>query len=251
MTVIKKITARGFKSFAKKTEVLLGDNFNCVIGPNGNGKSNVVDAICFVLGKSSARGLRAEKSANLIYNGGKKGSPSKEAEVSIYFCNNNKSFPIEEKEIKVTRVVKKTGNSKYYINDKLRTRTQVVDLLRTARIDPDGHNIVLQGDIARFMDMKGGDRREIIEEIAGISVFEEKKDKAMNELNKVQEKLNEADIILTEREKTLKDLKKDRDQAIKYKELEKNIERNKATKINFLLKGKQERLDIEEKIFAN
>jgi len=251
MTIIKKITARGFKSFAKKTEVLLGDNFNCVIGPNGNGKSNVVDAICFVLGKSSARGLRAEKSANLIYNGGKKGSPAKEAEVSIYFCNDNKSFPVEEKEIKVTRIVKKTGNSKYYINDKVRTRAQVVDLLRTARIDPDGHNIVLQGDIARFMDMKGGDRREIIEEIAGISVFEEKKDKAMNELNKVQEKLNEADIILTEREKTLKDLKKDRDQAIKYKELEKNIERNKATKINFLLKGKQEKLDIEEKKFAN
>ena len=171
MTIIKKITARGFKSFAKKTEVLLGDNFNCVIGPNGNGKSNVVDAICFVLGKSSARGLRAEKSANLIYNGGKKGSPAKEAEVSIYFCNDNKSFPVEEKEIKVTRIVKKTGNSKYYINDKVRTRAQVVDLLRTARIDPDGHNIVLQGDIARFMDMKGGDRREIIEELKPLAVI--------------------------------------------------------------------------------
>jgi len=250
MTTIKKITAKGFKSFAKKTEVILGENFNCVLGPNGNGKSNIVDAICFVLGKSSAKGLRAEKSANLIYNGGKKGSPAKEAEVSIFFENNEKSFPLEEKEIKVTRRVQKTGNSKYYINDKLRTRQQVVELLRSARIDPDGHNIVLQGDIARFMDMKGTSRREIIEEIAGISVFEEKKDKAMNELNKVQERLNEADIILTEREKTLKDLKKDRDQAIKYKDLEKNIERNKATKIHSQLKVKQEKLEIEESKFS-
>jgi chromosome segregation protein len=251
MTVIKKLTAKGFKSFAKKTEVILGENFNCVLGPNGNGKSNVVDAICFVLGKSSAKGLRAGKSANLIYNGGKKGSPAKEAEVSIYFCNKNKSFPIEDKEVKVTRIVKKTGNSKYYINDKVMTRQQVVDLLRAAKIDPDGHNIVLQGDIARFMDMKGVDRRGIVEDIAGISIFEEKKDKAMNELNKVQEKVNEADIILTEREKTLKDLKKDRDQAIKYKDLEKNIERNKATKVNYTLKQKSEKLEIEEKIFSS
>ncbi|MFH1971998.1 MAG: chromosome segregation protein SMC [archaeon] len=250
MTIIKKLTAKGFKSFAKKTEVVFGENFNCILGPNGNGKSNVVDAICFVLGKSSAKGLRAEKSANLIYNGGKKGSPAKEAEVSIYFDNTNKSFAIEDKEVKVTRKVQKSGNSKYYINDKPRTRQQVLEILGTARIDPDGHNIVLQGDIARFMDMKGSERREIIEEIAGISIFEEKKEKAMSELNKVQEKINEADIILTEREKTLKDLKKDRDQAIQYKELEKNIERNKATRINLQLKDKQEKLDVEEKKFS-
>ena len=83
MTVITKLEARGFKSFAKKVEIDLLPGFNAVIGPNGFGKSNIVDAICFVLGKSSARGLRAEKSANLIYNGGKNGKPSPEAEVSI------------------------------------------------------------------------------------------------------------------------------------------------------------------------
>jgi len=212
--------------------------------------SNIVDAICFVLGKSSAKGLRAEKSANLIYNGGKLGKPASEAEVSIHFDNSEKAFPIEDKEVKVTRVVKQSGNSTYYVNDKVMTRQQVVDILAAARIDPDGHNIVLQGDIVHFMEMKPVERREIIEDIAGISVFEEKKEKAMGELNKVQERLNEADIILTEREKTLKDLKKDRDQALEYKELEKNIERNKATRASLLFKEKSDELEDVEKKYA-
>ncbi|MSR86087.1 chromosome segregation protein SMC [Candidatus Woesearchaeota archaeon] len=251
MTVITKLSVRGFKSFAKKTEVPLLGGFNCFLGPNGNGKSNVVDAICFVLGKSSAKGLRAEKSANLIYNGGKFGKPASEAEVTIYFDNSQKTFPIPDKEVRVTRVVKQSGNSTYYVNDKTMTRQQVLDILAAARIDPDGHNIVLQGDIVHFMEMKPVERRVIIEDIAGISVFEEKKEKAMNELNKTQEKLNEAEIILTEREKTLKDLKKDRDQALEYKELEKNIERNKATRVHLMLKEKSEELEEVEKKYSS
>jgi chromosome segregation protein len=243
MTAITKLHCKGFKSFAKKTEVLLLPGFNCVIGPNGNGKSNVVDAICFVLGKSSAKGLRAEKSANLIYNGGKKGRPAKEAEVSIFFDNKNKVFPFDEKEIKFTRIVKQSGSSVYKINDKKMTRTQIIDILRIARIDPDGHNIVLQGDIVHFMSMKSTERREIIEDVAGISIFEDKKNKSMNELNRVQERLNEAEIILHEREKTLKDLKKDRDQALQFKDLEVNIQRNKATRVHLKLKDKREQLD--------
>ena len=208
--------------------------------------SNVVDAMCFVLGKLSAKGLRAEKSANLIYNGGKKGKPAKEAEVSIYFDNLKKEFPIKGKEVKISRIVKKTGQSLYKINDETRTRQQVLELLSAAQIDPDGHNIVLQGDIVHFMDMRPIERREMIDEVAGISIFEEKKDKAMNELSKVQDRLNEADIILTEREKTLKDLKKDRDQALRFKDLEKNIKRNKATRLHLMLKVKQERYSALE-----
>ena len=87
MTKINKLVMDGFKSFAKRTELIFGDDFNCVLGPNGSGKSNILDALCFVLGKSSAKALRSEKSANLIYNGGKSKKPGKSAEVSIYFCN--------------------------------------------------------------------------------------------------------------------------------------------------------------------
>ncbi len=213
--------------------------------------SNIVDAICFVLGKSSAKGLRAEKSANLIYNGGKLGKPALDAEVTIHFDNSNKVFPIEEKEVRITRKVKQSGNSTYYVNDKTMTRQQTMDILAAARIDPDGHNIILQGDIVHFMEMKPVERREIIEDIAGISVFEDKKEKTMNELNKVQEKLNEAEIILIEREKTLKDLKKDRDQALQYKEVEQNIERNKATRVHLILKEKNDELESVNKRFTD
>ena len=99
MTIIKSLKLNGFKSFAKHTEILFGNEFNCILGPNGSGKSNIMDALCFVLGKTSAKGLRAEKSANLIYNGGKKGSPSKTAEVTITFDNSTKKLPLNEKEV--------------------------------------------------------------------------------------------------------------------------------------------------------
>src|SRR3989344_4276090 len=189
--------------------------------------SNITDALTFVLGKTSAKSLRAEKSANLIFHGGKKGNPAKEAQVDIVFDNSKKSFPVNEKDVKLSRIVRSSGNSIYKINDDTVTRQQVVDLLSAARVDPDGHNIVLQGDIVRFAEMKPDERRLTIEEVSGISVYEDKKFKALNELDKVDKKLNDASIILTERETHLKELKKDRDQALKYKELEENIQRNK------------------------
>ncbi len=250
MTYIKRLTAKGFKSFAKKVDIPFGTNFNVVIGVNGSGKSNICDAICFVLGELSSKGLRAAKSANLIYNGGKKGSPASEAEVSLVLCNEKQRFPIGGKELKITRILNKKGQSKYLINDQVRTRQQILDLMSAAKIDPDGHNIVLQGDIVRFMDMRKEERREIIEDVAGISVFEEKKDKAMLDLNKTQEKLNEADIILTEREKTLSDLKTDRDQALKYKDVERDLERSKATRVHLQLKDKQEKKEELEKTLS-
>ena len=77
MVVIKRLIIKGFKSFANRTELIFGNGYNILIGPNGSGKTNISDSICFVLGKSSSKEMRAEKSANLIFNGGKKGSPSK------------------------------------------------------------------------------------------------------------------------------------------------------------------------------
>ncbi len=249
MTVIKRINIKGFKSFAKPTEILFGNRFNVCLGPNGSGKSNIADSICFVLGKTSAKSLRAEKSANLIYNGGKKGTPAKEAECSIVFDNSKKSFPIEKDEIAITRRVKRSGNSVYKINNEVVTRLQVIDLLRSANIEPDGHNVILQGDIERFMEMKSEERRELVEEISGISVWEDKKHKALLELQNVDERLKEASIMLAERETHLKELKKDRDQALKYKELEANAKDNKATWLHLQIKDKEEKKqEVESRI---
>ncbi len=238
MTRIKKLRLHGFKSFAKLSELEFGENFSTIIGPNGSGKSNLSDGICFVLGRLSAKSMRAEKASNLIYNGGKNNQPAKQAEVTIIFNNEKNEFPMQDKEIKITRIAKQNGQSAYKINDKTVTRQQILDLLAAAKLDPDGHNIILQGDIVKFMEMRSEDRREIIEEVSGISVYEDKKHKAMLELQKVEEKLKEAGIILTERSAHLRELKKDRDQAAKYRELQDIIKENKATYLHVLLEEK-------------
>lgn len=229
MTKINKLVLHGFKSFARRTEIPFGDTFNVVLGPNGSGKSNILDALCFVLGKSSAKALRSEKSANLLYNGGKSKTPAKNGEVSLFFDNSKKTFPTPEKEVKISRIVKASGASVYKINDEVRTRQQILELLSLAKINPDGYNVILQGDIVRFVEMPPEERRLIVEQIAGISLYEEKKLKAMNELGKVEEKLKESDIVMKERDGRLRELKKEKEQAQEYSDLQHKIKINKAS----------------------
>ena len=248
-TRINRITMQSFKSFARQTEIIFGENFNCILGPNGAGKSNVLDALCFVLGKASSRDLRAEKSANLIYNGGKSKKPGKQGEVSIYFDNSNKIFPTQDNEIKITRIVRQNGQSIYKINGKVMTRQQVTNLLSLAKIDPDGYNIILQGDIVRFVEMRPDERRILIEDIAGITLYEEKKHKAILELDKVEQHLRDTELILTERGTYLRELKKEKDQALKYKEMSDKIKQNKATHLKIQIDRKDaERKEIQSKI---
>src|SRR3989344_7560074 len=157
MAVIKQLKLHGFKSFAKSTEIPFSNGYSVVVGSNGSGKSNIADSMMFVLGSLSTKTMRAEKSPNLIYNGGKLHDPSKQAQVDIVFDNSKKEFPVTSKEVKVSRTVRQNGQSVYKINDEIRTRQQVIDLLSAAQIDPDGHNIVLQGDIVKFTEMKTED----------------------------------------------------------------------------------------------
>jgi chromosome segregation protein len=238
LTKINRISIQGFKSFAHKTDILLGNRYNCILGPNGSGKSNVGDALCFVLGRLSAKSMRAEKAANLIFNGGKKHKVGSTGTVEIEFDNQNKVFPVEDKEIIVSRTITKSGSSIYKINNKKHTRTQILDLLSSGQINPEGYNIILQGDIMRFVDMPSVERRKIIEQISDISHYEEKKKKAMQELTKVEEKLGNAEIILKERKAYLKELKKDRDQALKFKEVQDKIDQSRATHIHLQMESK-------------
>ena len=244
MTRINRLVMKGFKSFASHTELVFDKDFNVILGPNGSGKSNVLDAICFVIGKSSAKSLRAEKTGNLVYNGGKTNKPAKDAEVSIFFDNSNKIFPLEDKEVKITRIVSGDGTSVYKINNKKKTRGDILELLQYAKIDPNGYNIILQGDIIKLVEANPIDRRIIIEEIAGISIYEDKKQKAINELEKVDIKLNEAEIILVERGKSLQELKKEHDQAIRYKEV---IDKKKSHEAALLLKNITKLKEDDEK----
>ncbi|MFH1248559.1 MAG: chromosome segregation SMC family protein [archaeon] len=238
MPYIKKLVMHGFKSFAKQTEIVFSNGLNTIVGPNGSGKSNVSDAICFVLGRLSMKSIRASKSTNLIYNGGSENKPAPEARVELHIDNSDKVFPAEG-DVIITRVVRRDGQGIYKINNETKTREQVIDLLSQGGIDPYGFNIVLQGEISRFVQMHPEERRQIIEEIAGISVYETRKEKSLRELEKTKEELKIVGATLNERYAYLRNLDKERQQALKYKELENLIKKEKASLIAKDLKEKR------------
>jgi chromosome segregation protein len=222
-TFITRITLQGFKSFNKKISVPMLNGFVVVCGPNGTGKSNIVDSICFVLGRTSAKSLRAERLHELIFHGGNGKAPATIAAVTLYLDNSNKLFPFEDPEISVTRKVNKKGVCVYKINGKTTTREKVLELLSSARIYPDGHNIILQGDVTSIIEMNAVERRSIIDEISGIAEYNDKKIKAGRDLEMVDQKLKEAEIVITERYDIFKRLENERNAAIKYQNLQKEL----------------------------
>lgn len=229
----------GFKSFPKKTEIPFTPGINVVLGPNGSGKSNVSDAICFVLGRLSIKSMRAAKAGNLIFLGTKEMGPAKEASVEIVFDNESKVFSINQPEISIKRIVRKNGQSIYKINDETKTRQEVLTLLSQGGIDPQGFNIILQGEIQNLVRMQPEDRRGIIEEVSGISVYESRKEKSLKELEKTEERLKEIGSILRERTAYLNNLEKERQQALRYKKLEEEVRKLKASIIQSGLSGKK------------
>jgi len=243
MTHVKRLVMQGFKSFPKKTEMLFTQGINVILGPNGSGKSNVSDAMCFVLGRLSIKSMRAAKAGNLIFLGSKAASPSKEAAVEIVFDNSQKTFSIDEDEISIKRIVRRNGQSIYKINGQVKTRQEVLALLAQGGIDPQGFNIILQGEIQNFVRMQPEERRKVIEEVSGISIYEMRKEKSLKELEKTEDRLKEVGSILRERTAYLNNLEKERQQALRYKKLESDIKRLKASIINSDLSKKKKQVE--------
>ncbi|MCA9485342.1 MAG: AAA family ATPase, partial [Nanoarchaeota archaeon] len=229
MAHVKKLVMQGFKSFAKKTEIPFDQGINVIIGPNGSGKSNISDAICFVLGRLSVKSMRAEKARNLIFMGSKYQRPAKEAIVEMVFDNKDRAFSLDKDDISIKRIVKLQGGSTYKINDETKTRAEVVETLGQAGIDPYGYNLILQGQIQSVVKMHGEERRKIIGEVAGISVYEWRKEKSLKELEKTEGRLKEIGTILRERTSYLNNLEKEKAAAQRYKDLQLVVQRSKAS----------------------
>jgi chromosome segregation protein len=226
---IKKLVMYGFKSFVRRTEVPLAPGINVIVGANGSGKSNISDALCFVLGRLSIKSMRAARAGNLIFLGSKIAAPAKEAMVEMTLDNSDRIFSIDKDEISIKRIVRRNGQSIYKINDDVQTRQEVLSLLSQGGIDPNGFNIILQGEIQNFVRMQPEERRKIIEEVSGISVYEMRKEKSLNELEKTEEKLKEVLAILRERTIYLNNLEKERQQALRFKKLESDVKKYKAS----------------------
>ena len=240
-TTITRIVMQGFKSFNKKISVPLLTGFNTFCGPNGSGKSNVVDSICFVLGRISAKSLRADRLHELIFHGGNGKPAADQASVTLYLDNTNKTFPAyPDQEISFTRKVNRKGVSVYKIQGKTTTREKVVELLSSIGIYADGHNIVLQGDVTNIIEMNPVERRFIIDEISGIADYNDKRDRAKKDLESVDAKLKEAEIIITERYDLFKRLEEERNAALRYQQLQNRMQVLKASLAHRKLKNFEE-----------
>ncbi|MGC9514390.1 chromosome segregation protein SMC [Methanocrinis sp.] len=240
---IKEIELRNFKSFGRKVVIPLHNDFVAITGPNGSGKSNVVDALLFALSLSSSRAMRAERLPDLIYRGDNGKNPDF-AQVTVKFDNSSRTVQVDEDVVEISRKVRLTKNkyqSIYYFNGNPCTQTEIHDHLSRAGITPEGYNVVMQGDVTRIIEMSSLERRRIIDEIAGVAEFDEKKKRALEELEVVRERIDRGDVILEEVESQLGRLSEERDRALAYQAQREEKRRQEA----FLLLAKLKEAESE------
>lgn len=221
MVFIERIKLKRFKSF-RYADIPLSKGFVCLAGPNGSGKSNICDAIRFALGENSLKSLRAKKIADLITHG------SEKAEIYVQF-NGDKKHELK-------RAIRKDGKTLYKLNGRRMTRTSVLEELGRIGVSVGNHNIIAQGEVERIVDINPKERREIIDGVAGISEFEEKKKEALAELAKVEQKINDATIVLKEREGFLVELEKEKNDALKYNEINAGLRKYRGSLLFIELK---------------
>jgi chromosome segregation protein len=231
---LKEIQMENFKSFGRKITVPFLQGYTAITGPNGAGKSNIADAILFVLGPKSSKAIRAGKLTDLIWNGGKDRRGADSCQVSLLFDNSDRQIPVEADEVKLTRYVGLSPsveggyNSYFYINDRKSSLSEFDSLLAHARISAEGYNLVQQGDVQKIVSMSSIERRRILDNIAGITKFDDDITQAEGKRRETEENLERIRIILDEIDRQIKQLEADRDGALKYKELNGRMSTAKA-----------------------
>jgi chromosome segregation protein len=233
MIYISRLRLKNFKSF-KAVNIDMPQSFLCLAGPNGSGKSNLTDSVRFVLGEIALKSLRAKKVKDLIHTN------AKAAEVIMEFDGDEK--------IELRRAIREDGKIMYRLNGKKTTRSMILDFMKKFNLDDSGRNIIAQGEVARIINMGGKERRQIIDSVAGISDFEQKKKESMRELDTVDTRIKDANLVLGERQAFLAELEREKEDAIKFRQARSNLQNAKGT----LLKSESERLSKEfEKIGAH
>ena len=219
----EKVEIYGFKSFADKAEIKFGDGITGIVGPNGCGKSNVADAIRWVLGEQSAKTLRGSSMQDVIFSGTQGRKSLSYCEVSLYFDNSSKMFSIDYNEVIITRKLFRSGESEYYINKQPARLKDIVELLHECGIGKEGYTIIGQGKVEEIMSAKPEDRRLIFEEATGIAKFKTRKNESERKLGRTRENLVRYIDILTEIENQLAPLEKQAEKAREFNELSEQL----------------------------
>jgi chromosome segregation protein len=251
LVYIKKLEIYGFKSFGFKNTVLHFDNgLVAVTGPNGSGKSNILDAIMFVLGENSPKALRVDKFQSLFYDA--QSSSHRLIRVSIAFDNSDRGIPVDTDTVSMSREMEgQSGDSQYYMNGKKVSKMTILELLEIVVAAPNKLNIVQQGMITRISELNVEERRRIIEDIIGLSYFDEKRTEALNQLSESDRRLEVAMARMGEIRKRINELEGERNDQLRYSFLESQLKRFKAilhsNKISHLRKELQIRTQMLEK----
>jgi chromosome segregation protein len=222
---LKKLIVSGFKSFADRTEFEFDDGVTCVVGPNGCGKSNVVDAFKWVLGSQSAKGLRGTEMMDVIFNGSATRKPSGMAEATLVFDNThgvlqidlrNDGQPITTDTVSVTRRLYRSGQSEYLINKAPCRLRDIKEMFMDTGVGIDAYSLIEQGKVEVFLQASQDERRSIFDEAAGISKYKARKKEAMRKLERVEQNLLRLNDILQEVEKRLRSIKHQAGKARNY-----------------------------------
>ncbi|BCS90868.1 MAG: chromosome segregation protein SMC [Candidatus Micrarchaeota archaeon] len=214
---IDTLILKNFKSF-KRERIRFTSGFNCIVGPNGSGKSSIIEAIAFALSDLSFKKYRISNAAELINNSSGK---NESMEITLKLSG--------EADIEITKKVDRDNKISYKLNGKKATRNQIVELLDSYSAKIEDINLMLQGEIQKIIDANQKERRELIEMAAGIKEFDDKKRRALDELEQVNVKINAAKMLLEERLKNLKEVEAERDTAIRYNQISKQIKNIRAT----------------------
>ena len=247
----KKIQLNGFKSFAEKTNFLIEEGLTGIVGPNGCGKSNIVESLRWCMGESSAKSMRGSGMEDVIFSG-TSNKPSKNiAEVSINLSNENKDGPLQYKEldeIEIRRKIEKDKGSKFYINNK-EVRAKDAQMF-FADLSTGAHSpsLISQGRIGALVTAKPADRRAILEEAAGIAGLHVRRHEAELRLSAAENNLKRADELRRQQERQLANLQKQAEEAAKYKSISEEIKKVEAGLYYLKLKDIDHEIKLEDEI---
>lgn len=241
---LKSLEIKGFKSFADKTVIHFDEGITGIIGPNGCGKSNIVDSIRWVIGEQKISNLRSENLESLVFNGSKSRSASGLAEVSLTFENTRNLLPTEFSTVTITRRFYKNGDSEYRLNDVQCRMKDIHNLFMDTGISTDSYAIIELGMVDDIIKDKDNSRRRMLEQAAGISIYKTRKKEAKSKLDATEQDLNRIEDLLFEINNQLKSLENQAKKAEKYFEIKKDfkkisIELAKASLQGFNLQYKE------------
>ena len=220
---LKSIKAYGFKSFADKTEINFGPNINGIVGPNGSGKSNVVDAVRWVLGEQSIKSLRGESATDIIFSGSKSRKALNSASITLVFDNSDLYLPINYTEVSVKRVMYRSGENEYFLNNEKCRLKDITNLLTDSGADKESFNIICQGKIDEILSTRPEDRRLVFESAAGVLKYKKRKLEAIKKLERTNNNIDRVNDIIRELENNIGPLERQSRDAKKYLEYKEEL----------------------------